>query len=67
MFYRLTSGDSWVRVTDADGSERRYAGDTLDRETSRALLSREGSIVRIEVGIPEAMLVAADGWEAWTA
>jgi hypothetical protein len=67
VLYRLTRGESWVRVMGREGSERRLACDTLDRGMSRALLSREGSIVRIEVGIPEAILAAPKLEEAWTA
>jgi hypothetical protein len=58
VLYRLTRGESWVRVVGVDGTERRHAGDALDRGASRALLSREGSIALIEVGISGATLAA---------
>jgi len=56
VVYVATAGESWIRVTHSDGTSATRAGDRLDLPTSRALLSRDGAIDRIDVGVPEAVL-----------
>jgi len=56
VYVRIT-GTPWVRVTRRDGTASTQARDRLDAAESRALLSRDGSIRQVEVGIPEAGLL----------
>jgi len=56
----LTDGEPWVSVVDAEGrAPRRVAGDALGAEDSRRLLSRDGSLARIELGVPARGLAGA--------
>ena len=56
VVYRVTTGESWIAVTDASGQVDRREGDGLDETASRALLARRGGIARIEVGVPGGLL-----------
>ena len=56
VVYRLTPGESWIRVVGAYDMTAVISGDTLDSETSKAIFGRRGIVTRIEVGVPEASL-----------
>jgi hypothetical protein len=59
VVYTLVDGDEgWLRVTDADGRTAQRPGDTLDAAASRALFARDGSLARIQVGVPARRLRA---------
>ncbi len=48
----------WIVVTTTDGATHRVNGDTLDETWSHALLSRGGTIARVDVGVDARALVA---------
>ena len=52
VVYTIVRRESWVRVTAHDGRVELYEGDALSPAASRALLSRDGTIARIDVGVP---------------
>jgi hypothetical protein len=56
VIYVRCDDDPWVRTIHDDGAETRHAGHGLDEETSARILTRQGGIAAIEVGIPEAMI-----------
>jgi hypothetical protein len=57
VVYEATE-QAWVRVTGRDGTGVTRPGEWLDAEASRALLARDGSIERVEVGVPGSHLLA---------
>ena len=50
VVYHRQSGEPWTRVAWADGGVT-TGGDSLDQVTSSALFSRNGAIMRIDVGV----------------
>lgn len=63
VVYTRCDGAPWLRMVNADGGEHRRAGDALDDDESRELLSRAGTITSIEVGIPAETLATPAGLE----
>jgi len=58
VIYERTREEAWIRVTRKDGSSTDRSGDQLDAAESAALFDRSGTVVRIEVGVPEQCLIA---------
>jgi hypothetical protein len=58
VVYTRTPGEAFIRVARADGAVSKRPGDRLDADESRALLSRDGSVVRIDVAVPEKTLLS---------
>lgn len=54
--YIRAADAGWVRVTTRDGRTATRAGDTLDADSSRAVLERRGEVALVEVGVPERAL-----------
>ena len=57
IVYERVPGAACLRVDFKDGSTRLSEGCALDASTSRSLLSRDGRIGRIHVGVPEDVLL----------
>jgi hypothetical protein len=53
----LCAGAGWVRVTMRDGTTSTRPGERLDAPASRSLLSRNGAICRLDVGVPAGALL----------
>ncbi|HMB68893.1 MAG TPA: hypothetical protein VKU85_06260, partial [bacterium] len=51
--------DSRITVVRRDGSELRLEGDTLSAEAADPIFDRDGSVVRIEVTVPERILLGS--------
>jgi hypothetical protein len=58
IVYGLRSGEGSVRITRRDGTTSTHACEWLDADVSRSLLSRDGAISRVDVGVPEGRLLA---------
>ncbi len=58
VVYHCTAGEPWVRLTRADGAWSERPGTALDAATSRALFERRSGLARIDVGVPERLLLA---------
>jgi hypothetical protein len=56
--YQLTQEESWLQVTRSDGTVSRLDGRRLPAGDSRALLRRDGTIARIDVGVPAESLAS---------
>jgi hypothetical protein len=61
IVYQSCEGEAWVRVTRHDGTTSTHPGVRLDADGSRSLLSRNGGIRRVDVGVPEGTLRALQG------
>jgi hypothetical protein len=57
VVYVLTPEEAWIRVFRDDESSTQTRGSRLGAIDSRAVLAREGGISRIEVGVPERVLL----------
>jgi hypothetical protein len=51
--------DSRITVVRGDGSELRFEGDTMSAEAAGPVFDRDGSVVRIEVTVPERILLGS--------
>jgi hypothetical protein len=60
VVYTLVRGEAWIRVTSSDGVPTERAGHRLEASDSQALIGRLGGIARIDVGIPERVLLDVD-------
>jgi len=59
VVYELADGAGWIRVTRRDGTVSIRPGESLDGPASRSLLARDGSISRVDVGVPVGRLLTA--------
>ncbi len=57
VVYALGEGEASIRVTASDGNSLHYPGCSLDVGTSRSLFRRTGTIARIDVVVPDRVLV----------
>ena len=58
VVYTLTdAAATTVTLTGADGTRRLVAGDRLDAATSAALFGRDGTVQRIDVAVPQGLLL----------
>ncbi|HEU4334503.1 MAG TPA: hypothetical protein VFT32_08425 [Candidatus Eisenbacteria bacterium] len=57
VVYSRIAGEPWIRVEGADGTAATFAGDRLDAGTSRAVFRRAGTVARVEVGVPDRLLL----------
>ena len=51
IIYTLQSGNPLICVVQMDGTQQTFASEALDEATTQSLLSRDGKIRRIEVGV----------------
>ena len=61
VVYRLDAGEARVSAVLRDGSTEAFEGAFLDHATSREVFGRTGTVSRIEVAVPVAALIEADG------
>ncbi|MBN1827004.1 MAG: hypothetical protein JW958_12140 [Candidatus Eisenbacteria bacterium] len=56
VVYERVEGEGSVRVLFDDGSSEKFAGNRMDRESSRAFLGRRGTIREVRVRVPGSRL-----------
>jgi len=59
VVYRLGQSSITIKVTDASGQQQSVVQDFLDREISQSVFHRTGEIERIDVILPEDMILRA--------
>jgi len=52
VVYHVTDQAAWLSVTSRDGAEVRQRGERLGPELTKPILDRDGSVARLDVGIP---------------
>jgi hypothetical protein len=56
IVYERVEGEGSVRIRFDSGSSEEFRGNRMDRESSRALLARRGTILEVRVRVPESSL-----------